>query len=48
MQSTFWWLTDERFGMDEKGEGIQKCKFLVTEESWGCKLKNREKLIILQ
>ena len=28
--------------MDEKGEGIEKYKLVVTEQSWGCKVRPRE------
>ena len=29
-------------GDGEKGEGIQKHKLVVTEQSWGCKVQHRE------
>ena len=30
------------WGMGEKGEGIQKYKLAVTQQSWGCKAQYRE------
>ena len=30
------------WGMGEKGEGIKKYKFVVTEQSQGCKVQLRE------
>lgn len=28
-------------GMDEKGEGIKRCKWVVTKYSRGCKIQHR-------
>ena len=28
-------------GFGEKGEGIEKCRLVVTKQSWGCKVQHR-------
>ena len=30
------------WGTEGKGEGIKRCRLVVTEQSWGCKVQHRE------
>ena len=30
------------WGSDEKGEGIEEYRLVVTKQSWGCKVQHRE------
>ena len=44
IQRTFRWLPDGRGlgGVSQKGDGVKKCKLIVTEQSCGCKVHHRE------